>query len=83
MKVCNYLPLSFEPKIDGLLHTEVRILDSKSTLSQQKISTPFRRRIPDFRQNNRKSGGNIGYFEKTFIHDFKNIAEKNTSFGCS
>ena len=83
MKVCNYLPLSFEPKIDSLLHTEEQILDSKSTLSLQKNSTPFRQRIPDFRQNNRKSGGNIGYFERTFIHYFKNIGEKNTSFGCS
>ena len=54
----------------------MRFLKSKSTLPQRKSSTPFRRGIPDFRQNNRKSGGNIGYFERTFIQDFKNIREK-------
>ena len=82
-KVCNYLPLSFEPKIDCLLYTEIRFLKSKSTLPQQKNSIPFRRGIPDFRQNNRKLGGNIGDFERAFIQDFKNIGEKNTFFGCS
>ena len=73
----------FEPKIDCLLHTEIKFLESKSTLLQRKNSTPFCRGIPDFRQNNRKLGGNIGVFERTFIQDFKNIGEKNTSFGCS
>ena len=61
----------------------MRFLKSKSTLPQRKSSTPFRGGIPDFRQTNRKLGGNIGYFERTFVQDFKNIREKNTSFGCS
>ena len=65
------------------LYTEIRFLESKSTLPQQKNSTLFRRGIPDFRQNYRKLGGNIGDFKKTFIQDFKNIGEKNTFFGCS
>ena len=42
----------------------------------EKNSTTFRRGIPDFRQNNRKLGGKIGYFERTFMQDFKNIGEK-------
>ena len=33
----------------------------------------FCRGIPDLRQSNRKLGENIGYFEKTFIQDFKNM----------
>ena len=49
---------------------------SKSTLPQQKISTAFRHGNPDFRQSNRKLGENIGYSERTFIQDFKNMGEK-------
>ena len=75
-KVCNYLPLLFEPKIDCLLYTEIRFLESKSTLPQRKNSTSFRRGTPDFRQNNRKLGKNIGRFERTFIQDLKNMGEK-------
>ena len=66
----------FESKIDCLLYIEMRFLESKSTLPQQKNSTPFRRGNPDFCQNNQKLGGNIGYFERTFIQDFKTMREK-------
>ena len=66
-----------------LLYTELRFLETKSTLPQQKNSTPFRRGIPDFRQNNRKLGVNIGDFERTLIQDLKNIGEKHTFYGCS
>ena len=83
MKSLQYLPLLFEPKIDCLLHTEIRFLESKSTLPQRKKSTTFRRGIPDFRQNNRKLGGNIGDSKSTFIQDSENIGKKNTFFGCS
>ena len=68
----------FELKIDYILYIEMRFLESKSTLLQRKNSTPFRRGIPNFHQNNRKLGGNIGYFKGIFIQDFKNIREKNT-----
>ena len=80
-KVYNYLLYSFEPKIDCLLYTKVRYSESKSTLPQRKDSTPFRRGIPHFRQNNRKLGGNIGYYERTFTQDFKNIGEKMHLWG--
>ena len=46
MKSLQYLPLLFEPKIDCLLHTEIRFLESKSTLPQRKKSTTFRRESP-------------------------------------
>ena len=60
------------------IYTEIWFLES--TLPQRKNSTPFRLGIPDYRLNNRKLGGNIGYFERTFIQDFKNIGEKKYTF---
>ena len=43
MKILQLSPLLFESKIDCLFHTDIRFLESKSTLPQQKISTQFRR----------------------------------------
>ena len=48
----------------------------QTVLSSAKNSKQFRRGIPNFRKNNLRFGGNMDYFERTFIQDFKNIGEK-------
>ena len=51
-------------------------MKSKTTVPQRKNSTPLLWGIPDFRQNNRKLGGNIGDSKSTFIQDSENIGKK-------
>ena len=53
-----------------------RFLKSKTTALQRKNSTPLLWGIPDFRQTNRKLGGNIGDSKSTFIQDSENVGKK-------
>ena len=49
---------------------------NKQSLPQQKIQNSFVGESPISAKNNLRFGGNMDYFERTFIQDFKNIGEK-------